>query len=390
MIRTLKNAIRHAAAIRRDGTVRYYCGNLPQFYAALRKEGIHAVVIRWDRETPLTPSCEREYRYDVDHLISNNQAMKIGQIAARFPGKIKCDFYSVSGQAGSAYQGMPYYPPVKALELIDKAVLHQDGYTHLLGREAFFSYAYHLCYHKGERCGIPLNSDDAEYSTEGDRDYRAELYRLAKEASIPLPESMTIFALDQILRENDWAMPYDLMIRWPDQHAYLTSLMTSRAAAMKKDSELARDLTIFIIREDCEGQEMKDLAKEMVRERFEILQELRLTDDQQKSLMNHTRGGDWIEKYLCDVVPPIEAIICRNNESLGPIPGGLSPKKLKARYPHIENTDVLIKREIRKAVNQRLGEHTNRVVIHATDNKIESGEVLRVLLGEDWEKTLLK
>ena len=135
---------------------------------------------------------------------------------------------------------------------------------------------------------------------------------------------------------------------------------------------------------------MKDLAKEMVRERFEILQELRLTDDQQKSLMNHTRGGDWIEKYLCDVVPPIEAIICRNNESLGPIPGGLSPKKLKARYPHIENTDVLIKREIRKAVNQRLGEHTNRVVIHATDNKIESGEVLRVLLGEDWEKTLLK
>ncbi|MDA7931633.1 hypothetical protein N9B42_01560 [Akkermansiaceae bacterium] len=388
MIRALNNFIRHTAAAARGGTVRYYCGNLRQFYAALRSEGISPVVIRWDRETPLSKKSEREYRYDVDHLISNNHAKKIGQIAARFPGKIKCDFYSASGQSGSAYQGMPYYPPVKALELIEHAVLHEDGYTHLEGSDAFFSYAYHLCYHKGPKCQISLDSDSPEPSVKGSRDYRAELYRLAENASVPLPESITIIALDQLLRESGWGMPYDLMTRWPDQHPYLLSLIERQATAMEKDSELAADLTIFVIREDCGGQEMKDLVKEMVGKRFSILREISITNDQQKLLMSHTRGGDWIEKYVCDVVPPVEALICRNSESPGPVPGGLSPQKLEQRYPQVENTDVLIKREIRNRVNRQLGGHSDRVVVHATDNKVESGEMLRVLLGDNWDKQL--
>ena len=128
------------------------------------------MILRWDRETPITPQDENNYQYDVDHLISNDQAKKIGIIAARFPGKIKCDFYSVSGQSGSSYQGMPYYPPVKALSLLDHAILHEDGYFHLIGKHAFYSYAYHMCYHKGPRSGIPLESDPKEDQTTASRD----------------------------------------------------------------------------------------------------------------------------------------------------------------------------------------------------------------------------
>lgn len=393
MIRALINVIRHSAAAARGGTVRYYCGDLPRFYAALRDEGIYPVVLRWDRELPLSKSDEQEYQYDVDHLVANNEASKIGVIAARFPGKIKCDFYSVSGQSGSAYQGMPYYPPAKALELIKHADFHRDGYTYLRGEHAFFSYAYHLCYHKGPRCGLSLDSNGpgsngSESALQGNRNYQAELIRLAEEASVELPAPMTIVALDCLLRENGWGMPYDLMTRWPDQHSYLKALIELQADAMKADSELAKDLTVFIIRADCEGELMKGYVKELVSERFSVLRELPLTSAQQISLMSQTRGGDWIEKYLCDVVPPIEALICKNSEVLGTIPGGLSIEKLKKRYPHVENTDVLIKREIRKLVNTGLSGHNNRVVIHATDNRIEAAETLRVLLGAHWAKEI--
>lgn len=388
MIRSLNNLIRFTAASARGGTVRYYCGDLQKFYAALRAKGINPVILRWDRETPLTQEDERQYQYDVDHLIANDQAKEIGTIAARFPGKIKCDFYSVSGQSGSSYQGMPYYPPAKALELLKHAALHQSGYSYLVGEHAFYSYAYHLCYHKGRRSGIPFGSDHEEGHLDAARDYTAELVRLADQASVQLPDSITTTSLDQLLRDNGWGMPYDLMIRWPDQHSYLKSLINDHALKMKRDSELAKDLTVFIIRSDCEGQEMKDLVKEIVSERFSILQHFVLSEDQQLALMNHTRGGDWIEKYVCDVVAPVEALICKNSTTPGPVPGGLSDQKLKKRYPHVQHTDVLIKRDVRKRVNERLGKYQGRVIIHATDNPMESGETLRVLLGENWESLL--
>ncbi|MDA8977302.1 hypothetical protein N9F58_02080 [Akkermansiaceae bacterium] len=389
MIRTLTNLVRYTAASARGGTVRYYCGNLQEFYKALYDEGINPVILRWDRETPITPQDENNYQYDVDHLISNDQAKKIGIIAGRFPGKIKCDFYSVSGQSGSSYQGMPYYPPVKALSLLDHAILHEDGYFHLIGKYAFYSYAYHMCYHKGPRSGIPLESDPKEDQTTASRDYTAELIRLATLASIQLPDPISITSLDQLLRDHGWGMPYDLMIRWPDEHTYLKSLIHKRAKKMAKDSELAKHLTVFIIRSDCEGQEMKNLVKKLVGERFSVLQDFPLTKDQQVALINHTRGGDWIEKYTRDLIHPVEALICQNRESPGPVPGGLSSQKLIKRYPHVEHTDVLIKRNIRKAVNTQLGHHQDRVVLHATDNAMESGETLRVLLGEHWAKDLL-
>jgi len=388
MIQRLKNLMRHSAAAARGGTVRYYCRDLSGFYEALRKENIRPVVLRWTCELPLNKELEQAYRDDVDHLIGDQQAQRIGRIAARFSGPIKCDFYSVSGQSGSSYKGMPYYPPARALRMMDNSVSHQDGYTELNERDAFFSFAYHLCYHKGPRSGIALEAEIDPPKPHSRRNYLEELSRLAQKASIELPETITISNLDQFLRENGWAMPYDLMTRWPDRHSYLDALIQRQTSKMQQDAQAAKDLTIFIIRADCEGQETKNLAKQTIKQRFSILREISLTKTQQVEVMENTRGGNWIEKYTGGVVAPVEAIVCQNSESPGPLPEGLSVKKLKKRYPHVEHTDVLIKREIRKLVNRQLGEHNDRVVIHATDNRIETGEMLRVLLGDHWTSQL--
>lgn len=53
----------------------------------------------------------------------------------------------------------------------------------------------------------------------------------------------------------------------------------------------------------------------------------------------------------------------------------MSAEKVTRRYPHLSNTDLLIKRNIRDAVNAAAGPRQRRVVIHATDNAFECAEV---------------
>jgi hypothetical protein len=66
----------------------------------------------------------------------------------------------------------------------------------------------------------------------------------------------------------------------------------------------------------------------------------------------------------------------------------MSDAKLKNRYPHIVNTDVLIKRVIRRDVIAAAGDGMGRVVLHATDNPTEAAETLHAILGDEFDATL--
>ena len=213
------------------------------------------------------------------------------------------------------------------------------------------------------------------------RDYASELKRLAELAGQTVPEPLSIAGLDARLRELGWGMPHDLMTRWPDQHPFLRTLTEHQEQNFQADAKAAEGLTVFLIREDCETQEMRELLVEAVSARFSIRQRLVLSDDQQARLLAQTRGGNWIEKYANGIVAPIEALICRDADTPGPLPAGMTPQKVAERYPHVENTDVLIKRGIRKQVNAKLGGHSNRVVLHATDNAAEAATTLNAIFG---------
>ena len=126
----------------------------------------------------------------------------------------------------------------------------------------------------------------------------------------------------------------------------------------------------------------------MITERFNIIQEIALDNEIRNHIMSRTRGGNWVEKYRPQPVEPITAIICRNADKPGPLPISMSASKLSKRYPHLKNTDILIKRVIRDHINQIASLDHDRVVIHATDNPLETVETLQAILGDKMDAFL--
>ncbi|RYG90049.1 hypothetical protein EU803_15655 [Loktanella sp. IMCC34160] len=388
---TIGNRLRLLAAMLRKGTVRFYTGSLVDFYQGLNSQGVPYVVLRWADQVPTDPTNERAYVDDIDHLVADDAIQSILQQASRHPGTVKCDYYSVSGQQGSSYRDMPYYMPALAEKLLTRRWLDERGFYRPHPTDEFLSFAYHLCYHKGIRCGLPdgLALVDAVVATK--KDYASELRRLASSARWgQLPNPLTLLALHGILKDHGWNMPADLMVRWPDQHPFLVALQKHEQTRTQSLIADAKGLTLFILREDCDSVELEGIARQCIEERFEILSEIRLTATQQERVINQTRGGDWVEKYCSKVVAPTVAFICRDAAVPGPLPIRMSPKKLRKRYPHVTNTDVLIKRNIRASINRASPTSFDRVAIHATDNATEAVEMMQAIFGDSLAEELSK
>ena len=379
-----RNVVRFLAASWRDGTVRLYVGNLADFYESLRSAEISYVVLRWSEELPTTLQAEQVHTDDIDHLVADQDILRVLRIAARHPGKIKTDHYSVGGRRGSSYKSLPYYMPELARRILGGRWLDRRGFYRPSLRDEFLAFAYHLCYHKGLASGIEGGLPSCPPAMKAAKDYKAELRRLASAACFDdLPSPITLSCLHDMLRTNGWAMPIDLMTRWPKRHVFLETLLRKEIALAQPLIDTVRGHTVFVLRDDCETPEQEELALSMIADNFTILHCLRLDAAMRDRLIARTRGGSWVEKRRGGVVAPTVVVFCRDAEEPGTIPVKMSADKIARRYPNLSNTDVLIKRRIRDAVNAAAGHPHDRVVIHATDNAAECAEVFLALFEKN-------
>ncbi len=385
---TLEFNVRLAHAKIKKGTVRFKITDLTGFYEQMHGADIPYVVLRWADDVPMSAEQERCNKHDIDHLIGDHQIKTALRFATPRPGKSKCDFYSASGQSGTTYNGMPYYMPVHAHRILTRRVIDQRGFFRPNPEDEFFAFAFHLCYHKGHRCGIETGVDVA-HEISPQRDYLAGLLSMGKIAGITLSPSIKLVQLHALLAEHGWGMSNDLMLRWPDQHPFMKALIDLEQQAAAEYIDAAKSLTVFILRDDCDSADLQQSALDMIAERFTILEKIGLDTEAKNRIMSQTRGGNWIEKYRPEPVQPIIAIICRQATEAGPLPIVMSAAKLAKRYPHLDNTDVLIKRVIRDHINKIAPLKHDRVAIHATDNALETVETMRAILG-DQMKTFIE
>jgi hypothetical protein len=381
------NRTRFLLAKSKRKTVRYYCGDLPAFYADMDAHGYEYVVLRWADKVPLNTQADREYDEDVDHLIANDTVGDLANVAARHGGSVKCDWYSVTGQSGSGFLAMPYYMPVLARQILDTRWRDPRGFYRPAAKQEFLAFVFHLCYHKGHRCGIETGCGVA-HNPNPKSDYLGEALRLANVADIPMADDVTMLDMHNMLKQHGWNMPLDLLLRWPDQHPFLRELLSREEQIIKGDADRTKDLTVFVLRDDCDSEALEDIARKGIQDRFEVLSEFALDETQCARVMSQTRGGNWIERRRKGIVAPTRVFICRNAPTPGPLPIAMSDAKLKSRYPHIVNTDVLIKRVIRRDVIAAAGDGMGRVVLHATDNPTEAAETLHAILGDEFDATL--
>ncbi|MFZ9201443.1 MAG: hypothetical protein ACO23N_03310 [Opitutales bacterium] len=379
-LRLLKARARHS-------TVRFKTADLPGLYRRFDDAGIPYVVLRWADELPLSPAEERGHARDVDHLVGNDTLDRICRISSAQPGPVSCDYYTAGGQRGGAYRGMPYYMPALAARILARRVRHPNGVWVPCPADAYHAYLYHLVYHKGHLSGIDTGLG-LPTTPQATRDYAAEVRRLAAAAGEAVPETFTLLGFHEYLRAVGWAMAYDLMPRWGDRHPVLRALEQLESERDAALAQRARNLTVFVLRDDCGGERGETIARAMIGERFAILREVRLSPEAQARVVSQTRGGNWVEKGRTHPVLPTLAFLCRNADVPGPLPVPMSPAKLRRRYPHVAHTDVLIKRVIRDRVAQLDGVLPGAVVIHATDNPLEAVSTLRAVLGPDLDAFL--
>ncbi len=137
-----------------------------------------------------------------------------------------------------------------------------------------------------------------------------------------------------------------------------------------------KGMIIFVIRNDAYIGNSIHTIRSTLSKKFYILAEQRLSNKQANSVMNSTRGGNWIEKKRNTPTSPTEIWICKPKNQNTPV-----SKKMRKKYPLVENFEVLIKREIREKINKI--DDVNRAVIHASDNDIESAIIINSIFNEN-------
>ena len=377
----LVNRLRLFRARRMHKTVRFKVGDLQEFYTAMNAANVPYCVLRWADDVPYQKFEDSGYTHDIDHLIGRNAISDICRMASEQPGSVKCDFYSIDGERGSAYASMPYLTPALAAGVLQRRVRKDYPFFVPSLTDEFFSFAYHLVYHKGAECGVPTGIAGITTNAAPVRDYLAELVRLSTRAHVSLGSNITLLSIHEFLRQHGWNMPHDLMVRWPRKHAVLRALIKHDQAVIQPLVDQVSNIYVFVLRSQSRIPQHLEIAVKILSTRFDILDTRILNENEIASLARLTRGGNWYEKGHIEPILPTDIIVCRTQKSCGPLPNGMSAEKIAKRYPHVSNTDVLIKREVRAALRKTQDFSKSHTYVHATDNPTETAETLHAVMG---------
>jgi len=372
------HSLRYLRAKKRHKTLRVKVSDFAKFTRHLNTNNTPLVVLRWEDKVPITKQQGENYIEDIDCLIDENNIWGVIKSASLFPGKIKVDLYGLCGRNGTSYNSMPYYPPFISQRIYNSRVRHHNKFFVLNKQDHLLSFAYHIVYHKGKESGFPYDNTKP-INTLTDSKYFHELNKLDTKMIFSKDGTYNLLNIHQVLKKHDWSMPLDLMSRWQGNTETISKLKHLEETALLPLINEVQNLTIFVIRSDAIIGNSYQIIDSMIQEKFSILSKHELTNEQSDQLMKHTRGGNWLEKRNSTETKPIEIWLANSLHKERETPS----TKQKRKYPHVENFDVLIKRNIRSAVNKL--DNKNRVVLHASDNAVETAIIISIVFGPNWK-----
>lgn len=361
---------------KKHGALSFKVSNPIAFLADLEKAGIRYCVLRWPDRVPSGEIAKEKSNQqivseygDIDILIEpgTNGRKKILDVGALHIKKtgISCDFYSTYGTGGFSYKRYPYFPPILAREILKNRRMDPRGFYRSFGATYINSLAYHILYHKAA-------SNCPSFGSEGEKELAGYLLRLEEEAikeSVELPSPLSLESIYHWLRKNNFDMPYDLKVRWPHE-GLLDRLINIENAEFATRKDNAEYPCIFMLREDLEDNHLIDDAIKLVLEKFTINQRIDIPKEDRTALARHLRGGNWVEGREATEILPCIMLICSDPAPIKPV----TPDKA---YPHLDNTNLNYKSQIRDQLSDRSSKKL--YCIHSTDNIHETAYVLSIL-----------
>ncbi|HEX6938020.1 MAG TPA: hypothetical protein VF158_01315 [Longimicrobiales bacterium] len=341
------------------------------FFDALDAAGARYCVLRWFESLPEVGPGE-----DLDLLVDDASIDVVERILAAEPGTIPVDVYSVSGLPGSAHQEMAYYPPALARRLLDGAVRGAAGIRVPCAEDHFHSLAYHAIYHKGERSGIPRAAGDAPWPGTPEHDYAGALARLARECGIDV--EITLDALDAHLAAVGWRPPDDMLVRLAARNDWLRRRLADTVPAALDGWQ---GLAVFFVRERAVELGLEELVVRRLRaEGFHVLRHRRLDAEAVRRVRAGVRGGNWERgPWPASGGGPAAVIVAVD---LLPIAPDAAQRR---RSPALDNARILVKAEIRDALNQGLPPSARCNMLHSSDHHVEALRYLEAALPGEVE-----
>ncbi len=362
-------------------TIRLHISDVLGFLKKIEQHNIRYLILRWFEEVPPDLQAEQSTTEDADLLIDMDDSLDIiAELAARQPGQFCCDLYSPTGRRGGSYLGSPYYPPIIAEQILNSRIRHPRGFYIPDPETYFHSLAYHLVYHKGLKSGIESGCPHKSI-TNPKRNYASLLQEIASQANIPLPEKLTLLSLHEMLNEKLWAMPYDLIERWPVKSPWHEFLLQYEQDKLAPAAEQLPELIIFFVRDSLISHGEEKLIYEMLREKFRILMLHELTAPQVNSVIRQTRGGNWLLYKSTKMDNPVKVVFCYDDN---PVPIDENDHERRRLYPLVTNENVFHKHTIRKHITEKLGLDKMAYGIHSSDNKYGAIHMLQAVFGPQW------
>ncbi|MFA6931953.1 MAG: hypothetical protein WCT05_16645 [Lentisphaeria bacterium] len=355
-------------------------GRLNDFFAALEQRKIAYVVLRWFAEVPANRVDENSFTGDIDMLVESAQLEEFCRTVAEFPGRVKVDLYSNGIRLGTDCKRIAYFPPVLGTELLQERILFEKRFFRPSSRLYLYSLLYHCVYQKGLLCGLPTGTDLLN-TAKFPHDLEEELARTAAECGEKLPERLTLLSIHQWLQQRNWAMPYDLLGRWPTRNAWHEELLARETAVLLQELGKLKDMLVFLIREDAVKTAADAEIIKALQAKFLFLAQVRLDAEQQRRVMRETRGGDWTKHKEYLLVAPVIAVVCHD-----PCPQNIEGQSLAAIHHFVSNGNIFYKHEIRREMELRFPGAIN--FMHGSDNDAESMAYIKAIYGSSWPEML--
>lgn len=378
------------------------------FLHQLAQAQVRHVVLRWFETLPTLPPGE-----DLDLLVADEDLSKVEALLDAAPGVFPCDLYSVSGLPGTDLDGLPYFPPFLAQQIIDTARPHPSGARVPDPQRHFLSLAYHVVYHKGPSSGLPPGAGSVDTpqrpdhaqalsrfawsamrttdsscgparrvsrgrgctAVDGEHDYAGVLNQLAAQLGWPLQPKLR--SLDTLLAEQGWRPPRDMLLRLARRRPFLRTLLDGG-----RSQEAPPGLAVFILRQAAVVDQACDRLIDRLRhEGFQVLAIEPLDPPRAHAASRTLRGGNWGQgPWPASGGPPAVAVVVCDPEPIPPTP------RQRRAHPELDNARLLRKERLRQAFNAGRPRFAHCNVVHSSDNADEALDYLRCLMPQRVEE----
>lgn len=339
-----------------------------EFLQRMERFSVPYVVLRWYCNLPVVLAGEAGNE-DIDILVAHGYLL---QIAAAVPvfnfgkksNKVRFDIYSDSGRSGLSYRKMPYYPPMRACEILTTRVKDERGWYKMAPDIYFKALVYHLTYHKGFGFGLPVIKGQSVTVTPK-KDYPKHLQDEAKAYSVTIPKFESLLEAHQWLFSEGWSIPFDLIQRWTEQDQWIKYLYNYNLELIKESSfykEMKKNSIVFVLRSEADAFNCRDMIVNKLSESSDQLEVIELDNRAKNKLMWWTRGGNWLDYKTYALSEPLVLIKCE-----------------------LKDEALEVKEKLRKSLSDQYGKKN---WLHGSDDIYEAAYNLIVLYDSDYNKSI--